>query len=1114
MTDGKKYTSIKGAIEELINDESLKNKLLEVLQNQSTGFNGVSLRSLLLDNLKVNEPKRIVIPFYQRDYVWGEEEIISLLEGLLPNSEDLSENDRFYFGNIILVKNQNVTNKNQNVKNGIGNCETIEIIDGQQRITTIYLLLKAVYDKYINNNDEDKKEIIKEIERFFYATEPLKGFVVEREYVNKDETTSNNYTFEYSRIDEKLNPNIDNAKNIIKNYIEKFDTNKLSDKIGKMLDCCDCTVYCVNGEHKSKAMQAFTACNTAGIKLDTADILKGQLFGFEIEQNSKADDFLEEKKQKIKNVWADENKTDESKQTEIKKIISNELYWCEDSIELLMQFFWKEPNNIINENEKRISDNKKIIKKDEDKCKGCTLQKNDIKNREESIKFRKREIDTLNKEIQTEKEKLKNIRTFWDIGETDETSFQEKFTGLVGSGAISTNGTTLNTWNEVVKKIAQKNIAYAEYISELLEMIKAIRESDDEKAKEHWKEAEEKFKKTSKKKRIISKDDKTLILKSICTSDTDPNAIKIKNLTEKENNFLDEKEKVLWAESQNVNDSINQEIRTFFRYFGYLKSNEYFSSSQNQSGFDLDKEGETCILNWFSKENLCKWYPDDQKIDFAKFTKELKDFADIYGATLNGDVVYFENQTKKYTKQAYVHWLNNINISGQGFKRRFHLIPFLATMFNDNKFDMNMMNIWASFVARVTILHVLLGTNPYNRGKLDRLYKHWIPKLKEITTTEKLTEKIKTLYLGPNLELVGDNKENILKYANGLIEYKLQEEDKKGDKILLSDKVINKNIQEFFSHSTNISNAHKKFLVALLEQLWSTDWGNNPVEDDSSNPPKETIYNNNISIDIFDKLSADNGASLELEHIFPQVIGEIETDENKKYLLNRLGNLSLLEKTFNNACNAKKEEIQRQGFLAKKFLMYSQGGYTFTDNTGPKTLNTALEINKSAMKCDLLRKINEKDCIPVCEQIKKAFEASYSGFTIKNTNGKEEITPTNKNDFAPDYNKEIDQLESFVTARSEMLAILLCEILGVAYDKPDGQDNGNSSTDTGKEESCSCESDCDKNDAEQKKIQDNGETDSVVEDCDEESEDEEYDEDDNDTGDNEEHDVDEDEEDE
>lgn len=71
----------------------------------------------------------------------------------------------------------------------------------------------------------------------------------------------------------------------------------------------------------------------------------------------------------------------------------------------------------------------------------------------------------------------------------------------------------------------------------------------------------------------------------------------------------------------------------------------------------------------------------------------------------------------------------------------------------------------------------------------------------------------------------------------------------------------------------------------------------------------------------------------------------------------------------------------------------------------------------------------------------------------------------------------------------------------------------NSSTDTGKEESSSCESDCDKNDAEQKKIQDNGETDSVVEDCDEESEDEEYDEDnDNDTGDNEEHDVDEDEE--
>ena len=75
------------------------------------------------------EYHRIIIPKYQRDFDWGKENISLLLTDI-----EFSENN-YYIGNII------GTNNKEN---------DLILIDGQQRITTIFLVLIYLYKKTCN----------------------------------------------------------------------------------------------------------------------------------------------------------------------------------------------------------------------------------------------------------------------------------------------------------------------------------------------------------------------------------------------------------------------------------------------------------------------------------------------------------------------------------------------------------------------------------------------------------------------------------------------------------------------------------------------------------------------------------------------------------------------------------------------------------------------------------------------------------------------------------------------------------------------------------------------------------------------------------------------------
>src|SRR5215217_4916571 len=81
----------------------------------------------ILKIFKIEE--QYVIPSYQRPYSWEYDHCFQLYNDLLS----AFENDQDYFiGNIIIAKADN-------------NNETLEVVDGQQRLITTLLLIKVLF---------------------------------------------------------------------------------------------------------------------------------------------------------------------------------------------------------------------------------------------------------------------------------------------------------------------------------------------------------------------------------------------------------------------------------------------------------------------------------------------------------------------------------------------------------------------------------------------------------------------------------------------------------------------------------------------------------------------------------------------------------------------------------------------------------------------------------------------------------------------------------------------------------------------------------------------------------------------------------------------------------
>ena len=99
-----------------------------------------------------------IVPIYQRNYAWSEKEITQLIDDIndyCKENKDKKENEKnYYIGTLVVYKKYNI----------------YEVIDGQQRLTTLYILISVLKNKFekgeihfVGESKEKLQEALKEI---------------------------------------------------------------------------------------------------------------------------------------------------------------------------------------------------------------------------------------------------------------------------------------------------------------------------------------------------------------------------------------------------------------------------------------------------------------------------------------------------------------------------------------------------------------------------------------------------------------------------------------------------------------------------------------------------------------------------------------------------------------------------------------------------------------------------------------------------------------------------------------------------------------------------------------------------------------------------------------
>jgi len=220
---------------------------------------------------------KYIIPKYQREYAWKREQVEELLNDLLENQEG------YFLGTILCV------NKTTDaLKEG-----TLEIIDGQQRLTTISLFYAAIYKRY-SEMDEDDDE-------FKAEKVNLKNRLMIKSKKNEIKLTlsSQNNNFEdykaildeigiYSDPAFKKPANLGNRR-LYKtyNYIIKRLSSMSDEGIRSFLDKINSAVIVkIEVSNYSDAYTLFESLNNRGLPLSAMDLVKNKLLS-EIDKQHK-----------------------------------------------------------------------------------------------------------------------------------------------------------------------------------------------------------------------------------------------------------------------------------------------------------------------------------------------------------------------------------------------------------------------------------------------------------------------------------------------------------------------------------------------------------------------------------------------------------------------------------------------------------------------------------------------------------------------------------------------------------------------------------------------------------------------------------------------------------
>lgn len=214
-------------------------------------------RQISIEDFLSSNKTRFIIPVYQRNYDWKEKNCLQLFEDI-KNIGLQSERKSHFMGSVVYVANSDTDSID---------LKEYVIIDGQQRLTTSTLFLKALHDAI--DNEDLKDEILESflINKRLDEKNKLKLKPIKKD----DEVFKKLLKNDFDTID--TNSNIYKNYNFFKNKIQSFEDYKSLYLGFKKLFI----VHIALNRRDDNPQLIFESINSTGVSLSQSDLIRNFL---------------------------------------------------------------------------------------------------------------------------------------------------------------------------------------------------------------------------------------------------------------------------------------------------------------------------------------------------------------------------------------------------------------------------------------------------------------------------------------------------------------------------------------------------------------------------------------------------------------------------------------------------------------------------------------------------------------------------------------------------------------------------------------------------------------------------------------------------------------------
>ena len=202
--------------------------------NRRINMSKYNVKNLTIEELCIYDSSRYIVPIYQRNYAWGDKEIRELIQDI-NTAMKRNQGKNYYLGSLVVCRKDD----------GI-----FEVIDGQQRLTTLNILLACLgYDKRIPLGFKHRRAADESLEKLTKIPDIA--------LLDKNDSIQEGYII---------------AKNIFQDYDIKINKERFKNFLLKNVRIIQTEV-----PHDTNLNHYFEIMNNRGEQLEKHEILKTRL---------------------------------------------------------------------------------------------------------------------------------------------------------------------------------------------------------------------------------------------------------------------------------------------------------------------------------------------------------------------------------------------------------------------------------------------------------------------------------------------------------------------------------------------------------------------------------------------------------------------------------------------------------------------------------------------------------------------------------------------------------------------------------------------------------------------------------------------------------------------